>query len=148
MLSRIAFPPFALQAAMFPLGMAILWLSQGDSTADKANAEFALFCFAVGLVGFILFIPLHWVVLALASKLRFPASGLHFVFAGIGAMLYLVPSNLAYVLSLLMMPTFSFLALMTWAAEAWIRRQETREQQATDAFVLARKEMLKQPTKS
>ncbi|WP_147263099.1 hypothetical protein [Roseimicrobium gellanilyticum] len=108
----------------------------------------ALGCFVLGLVGFILFIPLHWVVLALASKLRFPASGLHFVFAGIGAMLYLVPSNLAYVLSLLMMPTFSFLALMTWGAEAWIRRQETREQQATDAFVLARKEMLKQPTKS
>lgn len=150
MLSRIVFPPMALQAALLALGAAILardeWFAPPNHVALPDESWEALPCIVLGLVGFIVFVPLHWLVLWSARLMHISTARLYLVAALVVGLPYFIPTLWASVLAVCVAPGLGFMGLMAWAVDAWCRRQEAAEQCATDRFVLARKQALRRST--
>jgi hypothetical protein len=109
----------------------------------------------LGIAGFVIFMPLHWLVLAGAGGLRMPASRLYLVVALVlplsAVALYFIPDGgaaaAAVYFAIFLAPCVGFMGLATWAVNAWLRKRELAEQRGVDAFVLSRKQKLQETKK-
>jgi hypothetical protein len=147
MLSRLVFPPFALQAALLLVAGALearlAWLMPADHVPMNDEGLEVLPFFVFGLVGFVLFIPVHWLILW-ASRASHQSSGLFYLMITIlVGLLGFLPHQAAPGLAVFFASCFAVMGLGDWAARAWCRRREQAEQRATDAFVQSRKQQLK-----
>jgi hypothetical protein len=160
MLTRVTVPPFALQLGFLAFGFALStysdWLDERfvanlSNRSGRDIGETAVIFWFLGIIGILVFLPLHWLALLGARAFRTSAARLHLVVAVVVAVLvaplFLIKADLAIVLSLLA-PCLAIMGLMTWAVDAWHRRRELREQQVTDAFVHLRKQKLHKFKKS
>src|SRR3954464_1105227 len=85
MLSKAVFPPLALQAGLLMVAAVMearyAWFMPADHVAlhDEGWAELPFII--LGMAGFMIFMPLYWLVLAGARGLRMPAPRLFLIAA-------------------------------------------------------------------